>query len=151
MDNMGRIRKHGAFRLVFCLLLILSLSGCGNHNLKDPALDISNASLTEFSELDEEMMLVIINGVKFENENYYRTDSRNGEDVYKYAGNVISYFINDDHYVFYCQAEGMDPGEWLIKVPDNGKGELQIDEACYIRAVDVSEIPDWLTEQDIYG
>lgn len=148
---MERIMKHDAFRLVFCLLLILFLSGCGHHYLKDPALDISDASLTEFSELDEEMMLVIINGVKYENEIFYRPSSGNGEDVYEHARNVISYFINDDHYIFYCQAEGMDPREWLIRVPDNGKGKLQIDEACYIRAVDVSEIPDWLTEQDIYG
>lgn len=150
---MGRITKHDAFRLVFCLLLILSLAGCGNHHLKDPALDITNATLTEV--LNEDSGCIVkINGVRFEDEIYYRPEGGNGEEVIEYAGDVVSYFINDSRYVFYCRAEGLDPEEWLIRVPDDGKSHLNLDEAYFVRAEDVSEIPEWLSErgaEEIFG
>lgn len=124
------------------LILLLSLTACrGPHIVKDPALDISNAPETEF---DDEMTHVIIGGVKFENEELYTLADDTGMEVFDYAGEVVSYFINDDHYVFYCTAEGLEPDQWLIKVPDNGKSKLQEEEAYFIHAIDVDEVPEWL-------
>jgi len=57
---------------------------------------------------------------------------------------VVSYFINDDHYVFYCTAEGLEADQWLIQVPDDGKNVLLYEEAFFIHAEGVDEVPEWL-------
>ena len=133
---------------MFCLIAILFINGCGNHHLKDPALEISNAVYTEFPELDEEYSkgIVIIDGVKFLDWDFFGPHVYDDRDTFDYAGEVVSYFINDDHYVFYCEVKGLDPEEWLIRVPDNGKSKLMRDEAYFIHEVNVTDIPEWLTE-----
>ena len=124
------------------LILLLSLTACrGPHIVKDPALDVSNAAETQF---DEEMTNVIIGGVKFENEELYTLAGDTDREVFDYAGEVVSYFINDDHYVFYCTAEGLEADQWLIQVPDDGKNVLLYEEAFFIHAEGVDEVPEWL-------
>ena len=124
------------------LIILLSLTACrGQHVLKDPALDIAGAAETQF---DDEMTHVIIGGVKFENEELYTLADDTDREVFDYAGEVVSYFINDDHYVFYCTAEGLEADQWLIKVPDNGKNVLLYEEAFFIHAEGVDEVPEWL-------
>ena len=124
------------------LIILLSLTACrGQHVLKDPALDIAGAAETQF---DDEMTHVIIGGVKFENEELYTLAGDTDREVFDYAGEVVSYFINDDHYVFYCTAEGLEADQWLIKVPDNGKNVLLYEEAFFIHAEGVDEVPEWL-------
>ena len=124
------------------LILLLSLTACrGPHIVKDPALDVSNAAETQF---DDEMTHVIIGGVKFENEELYTLAGDTDREVFDYAGEVVSYFINDDHYVFYCTAEGLEADQWLIQVPDDGKNVLLYEEAFFIHAEGVDEVPEWL-------
>ena len=124
------------------LIIFLSLTACrGPHIVLDPALDVSNAAETQF---DDEMTHVIIGGVKFENWELYTLAGDTDREVFDYAGEVVSYFINDDHYVFYCTAEGLEPDQWLIKVPDNGKSKLLYEEAFFIHAEGVDEVPEWL-------
>ena len=124
------------------LIIFLSLTACrGPHIVLDPALDVSNAPETEF---DDDMTHVIIGGVKFENWELYTLAGDTDREVFDYAGGVVSYFINDDHYVFYCTAEGLEPDQWLIKVPDNGKSKLLYEEAFFIHAEGVDEVPEWL-------
>ena len=124
------------------LILLLSLTACrGPHIVKDPALDVSNAPETEF---DDDMTHVIIGGVKFENEELYTLAGDTDREVFDYAGEVVSYFINDDHYVFYCTAEGLEADQWLIQVPDDGKNVLLYEEAFFIHAEGVDEVPEWL-------
>lgn len=124
------------------LIIFLSLTACrGQHVLKDPALDIAGAAETQF---DDEMTHVIIGGVKFENEELYTLAGDTDREVFDYAGEVVSYFINDDHYVFYCTAEGLEPDQWLIQVPDDGKNVLLYEEAFFIHAEGVDEVPEWL-------
>jgi len=124
------------------LIIFLSLTACrGQHVLKDPALDIAGAAETQF---DDEMTHVIIGGVKFVNEELYTLADDTGREVFDYAGEVVSYFINGDHYVFYCIAEGLEPDQWLIKVPDDGKNVLLYEEAFFIHAEGVDEVPKWL-------
>ena len=129
------------------LIIFLSLTACrGQHVLKDPALDIAGAAETQF---DDEMTHVIIGGVKFENWELYTLAGDTGREVFDYAGEVVSYFINGDHYVFYCTAEGLEPDQWLIKVPDNGKSKLLYEEAFFIHAEGVDEVPEWLELQPL--
>ncbi len=128
--------------IITILIILLSLTACwGPHIVKDPALDVSNASETQF---DDEMTHVIIGGVKFVNEELYTLVGDTDKEVFDYAGEVVSYFINGDHYVFYCIAEGLEPDQWLIKVPDNGKSKLLYEEAFFIHAEGVDEVPEWL-------
>ena len=131
------------FAITFTILIILlSLTACrGQHVLKDPALDIAGAAETQF---DDEMTHVIIGGVKFENEELYTLAGVSDREVFDYAGEVVSYFINDDHYVFYCTAEGLEADQWLIQVPDDGKNVLLYEEAFFIHAEGVDEVPEWL-------
>ena len=129
------------------LIILLSLTACrGPHIVKDPALDVSNAAETQF---DDEMTHVIIGGVKFENEELYTLAGDTDREVFDYAGEVVSYFINDDHYVFYCTAEGLEADQWLIQVPDDGKNVLLYEEAFFIHAEGVDEVPEWLELQPL--
>ena len=124
------------------LIILLSLTACrGPHIVKDPALDVSNAAETQF---DDEMTHVIIGGVKFENEELYTLAGDTEREVFDYAGEVVSYFINDDHYVFYCTAEGLEADQWLFQVPDDGKNVLLYEEAFFIHAEGMDEVPEWL-------
>ena len=136
------------FAITFTILIILlSLTACrGQHVLKDPALDIAGAAETQF---DDEMTHVIIGGVKFENEELYTLAGVSDREVFDYAGEVVSYFINDDHYVFYCTAEGLEADQWLIQVPDDGKNVLLYEEAFFIHAEGVDEVPEWLELQTL--
>ncbi len=133
--------------IIFSICFLLSLTACrGQHVLKDPALDIAGAAETQF---DDEMTHVIIGGVKFVNEDLYTLAGDTGREVFDYAGEVVSYFINDDHYVFYCTAEGLEADQWLIQVPDDGQNVLLYEEAFFIHAEGVDEVPEWLELQPL--
>ena len=132
-------------RIAISVLLILAalvLSGCGGHRLSAPSIDISGAQLVTGDG-------PVVDGITFEETSAYVLRHPTEElSVRELRGRCIAYYVNDSRYIFFCESKDLDPSEWLIRIPDNGRGSLQWEDACWIKAENVRSIPPWLEMRD---
>ena len=128
-----------------CLLLALPLvlaflTACGGHPIPKSSLDISEGVYTTF----DADWYPVIQGVTYDDKSPFVPVNPGSGTAFDYAGSVIGYYVNDDRYVYYCEAEGLDAEEWLIKLTDDRRGHIQRDTASFVRATTVAVIPPWL-------
>lgn len=126
--------------LMLLTVLLAILTGCGGHKLPQPAADLSN--VPEIEDFTDSFAHVIIRGVEYDYATYGSLTPDAYPEEYQ-RGPVYSYFINDDHYVYFCEIEGLDPKQWLVKLTDDGYGHFN-ESGNIIKALDVTEIPTWI-------
>ncbi len=136
-------------QLVWLLGLILALTACGEstgeHKIEEPSLDISG-----LSEAERTGEGVVIDGVTYQ---YYATTAAVKNPEYydvtlpdSFAiGEPKAYEFVEFFYAYYAEIQGLDPGQWLIRVFDDQSGTLNLSASEEIfKAVDVHEIPEWI-------
>ena len=130
-------RKIKALSLLMALTM---LAACGGHTIPEPSLDISKATYVHF----DTDWNPVIQGVTYDDNSAFIPLVPESGTASDYADSVICYFVNDDHYVYYCEAEGLAPEEWLIMIWDDRRGNLQHESAYFIKAITVTVVPPWL-------
>ena len=130
-------------RIILPLALLLALTmltACGGHTIPEPSRDISGGTRSHF----DEDWNPVIQGVVYDRKLQFTPANNESGTASDYAGAVIGYFINDNHNVYYCEAEGLDSEEWLIVTEDGRLGHPQPDYAYFIKAKTVTAVPTWL-------
>ena len=122
------------------LMALTMLAACGGHPIPKPSLDISEGTYSTF----DADWYPVIKGVTYDSKTPFMPVNPEFGTASDYAVSVIGYYINDDHYVYYCEAEGLSPEEWLIEIEDDRRGHLQQEYAYFIKATTVTVIPPWL-------
>ena len=122
------------------LLALTILAACGGHPIPEPSLDISKGTYVHF----DEDWNPVIQGVTYDDNSTFIPVAPESGTASDYAGSVIGYYVNDDHYVYFCEAEGLAPEEWLIMMWDDRRGRLQQESACFVKAITVTVVPPWL-------
>ena len=124
--------------LMFLTVMLAILTGCGGHELPQPAADLSNVPYVE----EVTFSRVTIQDVEYDGATYASLTPDAYPEEYE-RGPVYAYYVNDDHYVYFCEIEGLDPKQWLVELTDDGYGHFS-EGGNIIKALDVTEIPSWL-------
>lgn len=167
---MKEIRRRilGLFSISCFLVSILMGCGFGHTRLKAVA-DLSGLPYLEETIYapDNSYIREVVQGVAYEEyalldmslnpEDYCQMCTKDteeecpiscsGQRLEEYSrGELYAYYVNDDRYMYFCQIEGLNPEEWLVRIPDDRTGHFSDKEVFVVKAVGVTDIPSWIED-----